>query len=65
MTVTGKIQGRESPKTFQFCVDWQLELAAGAVTAMPRPATSRPLDAVPLSSEPTLNRRRMTRDRSC
>ena len=55
----------------QFCVDWQLEAAAGAVTASERPVTLPPPDTVPCSSEPmavplqasTNRRRRSTQTR--
>ncbi len=52
MTVTGGAGDTEVPDAVQFCVDWQLEAAAGAVTASPRPAALPPPDTVPLPSEP-------------
>lgn len=71
MTVTGRLDDRQSPETFQFFVDWQLEVAAGAVTTMQKPATPRPPDTGPLSGEPpqpslpgSTNRTRATRDDS-
>ena len=53
MTVTSRVDDRESPDAFQFCVDWQLEAAAGAETAIPRRSLLTPPGTVPLPSEPS------------
>jgi hypothetical protein len=72
MTVTGKVDDRGAPDAVQFCVDWQLEAAAGAVTATARPATLTPPDTVPSLSERiatsppgSANRRRRSTETPC
>jgi hypothetical protein len=51
MTVTGTVDDRGIPEAVEFCVDWQLEAAAGAVTAIPVEATLTPPDTVLLPSD--------------
>ena len=49
MTGSGTLDDRELAEAFQFCVDWQLEVAADAVTA---PTRVSPYAGVTLTTGP-------------